>query len=258
MKMAYVGAISTSVVITIGIAMIVPAFLQHNIAGSIAKRPTPVMLSFDVLEAETTSQDVDDWCKVLALVLEEHDVPGALFLSGKMAKAHPECISSFSADIDIGSQTYSYAKLTSIDDYLQALKEVKEGKEAVDEAGKLDSKLFRAPYGSTDENIYSLLGRSNITADFSYKGQYNKYESGLFIRYDLITLNGTDYYSISSDRLELSEKPININFDNSMQPHDIDVVISELKSDYGGDIVFVNPSGLTGVDLTIREGESSS
>lgn len=258
MKMAYLGAISTSVVIALGLAMIAPAFLQHNIAGLISKKPTPVMLSFNVLEAEASDQDVDDWCKALAMVLDEQNVPAVVFLSGKMANDHPECVTAFSDVIDIGSQTYSYTKLTSIDDYLQALKEVKEGKEAVDKVGKLDSKLFRAPYASTDENIYSLLGRSNITADFSYEGQYNKYENGSFIRYDLITFNGTNLNSIISSEPQQSDKPIDINFDNSMQPHDIDVVISELKSALGNNIAFVNPSELTGLDLTIREGEPLS
>ena len=81
-----------------------------------------------------------------------------LFL-GKLAESYPKCVTLFSSNdgIDIGSSTYNYINLTSTQDYLLTLEEVKEGKRAVDSIGRLDSKLFKAPSGSTNQNIYSLL-----------------------------------------------------------------------------------------------------
>ena len=124
---------------------------------------------------------------------------------------------SSNENIDIGSQTYTYANLTSIPDYTKQLSEVKSGKSAIDYVGKVDSKLFRAPYGSTDGNIYSLLSRSGILADFSYSNQYNKYENGQFIKYDAITYNPLSNQSNISNTLSSSNgKNVLINFDNSI------------------------------------------
>jgi hypothetical protein len=260
MKIAHVGAISTGAVIAVGLAMILPAFSQHNSSGldHTKSKPVPVLLSFEVLETSKTIDDVGQWCKDLALVLEEHQVPVVVFLSGKVAQNHPECITSFPSRVDIGSQTYSYVDLERVGDYTKALEEVKKGKLAIDQVGKLDSKVFKAPYGSTDDNIYSLLSRSNISADFSYKEQYNKFENGMFIRYDLISYDETEKDNLANIVETItsgtSVVPITFDLDNSISVDEIDVLIEELKSQYGNKINFVNASDLTGSDLSIRTG----
>ena len=241
MKIIQVGAISTGTVIILGLAMVVPAFMQPA-------HPLLVLLSFNIVDDENTSQ----WCNDLSSVLEKHNVKAVVFITGKVAQENPECVSGFSSDIDIGSQTYDYVDLTSINDYAKQLEEIKEGKTVVDKVGNLDSKLFKAPFGATDENIYSLLSRSGILADFSYQNQYNKYYDGKFIKFDLTTQDGLgkspDYYQ----NLKPDQGPIIINFDNHTPIDKIDRFVSELKSSH---VRFVSASDLTGIDLTINKGE---
>jgi hypothetical protein len=257
MNLTHLGIVSTGTIIVLGLAMVVPAFTQHGPDKSIPS----VMLSFVVMDNANASS----WCTGLSSLLEKHSVKGTVFVSGKTAEANPECVTSFSSDVDIGSQTYSYTNLTSISDYTKAFEEVKRGKEAVDRIGNLDSKLFRAPYGLTDENIYSLESRSGIIADFSYNNRFNKYENDQFVRYDLKVLTGNSeglrlFSIVSSDDDVVRPAlpvPIAITFDSTMQLEHIDEFISELKSDYGDSISFVNASDLVGTDLTIHSGEQS-
>lgn len=247
MKLAHLGAMATAAVIAIGLVMVIaPAYthtLQHN-------QLPPVMLSFSVVDA----LNAPEWCTGLSSLLSKHDVKATVFVTGQVAEQHPECVSAFSsAKIDIGSQTYSYTNLTSLE-YTAALEEVKKGKNAIDAAGNLDSRLFKAPYGSTDDNIYSLLSRSGITADFSYELQYNKYEGGQFVKYDLVEYKGPAYSPESIRGLLADKNPVIINFDNSDSIEQIESFISELVSD--SEIRLVNASELTGLELTAREGRT--
>lgn len=258
MKLIHLGMVSTGTIIVLGLAMVVPAFTQHGPGKSIPS----VMLSFVVLDNANAS----GWCTGLSSLLEKHDVKATVFVSGKTAQASPECVMSFSPDVDIGSQTYSYADLTAIEDYTKAFEELERGKEAVDRVGNLDSNLFRAPYGRTDENIYSLAGRAGIVADFSYNNRYHKYEGDQFVRYDLKTITGDSeglrlfsVVAMDDDVVRpLLPVPVAITFDNAMQLEHIDEFISELESGYGDSIHFVNASDLAGTDLTVRAGEQSA
>ena len=96
------------------------------------------------------------FCDTIYAIMNKHNVKASIFISGNLAEKYPICVSLFSSNenIDIGSQTYSDVNLTSIPDYTKQFSEVKSGKSAIDYVGKVDSKLFRAPYGSTDGNIY--------------------------------------------------------------------------------------------------------
>jgi len=241
MKIIQVSAISTGTVILLGIAMVIPAFLQPT-------QQLLVLLSFDVLDQGNTPE----WCKELSSVLSKHNVKAVVFVAGKTADQYPECVSGFSNNVDIGSQTYDYVELASIHDYAAQLEQVKSGKIAVDRAGNLDSKVFKAPFGATDENIYSLLSSSGILADFSYQTQYNKYYKDQFIKFDLDSYEGleesTEYYQ----KLKPEEGPVVINFDNHTPTEKIDQFVSKLKSSH---IRFVSASELTGIDLTVKEGE---
>lgn len=252
MKLVHLGIISTGTIIVLGMAMVAPAFTQREHDHSIPS----VMLFFGV----TGPNGASDWCRELSSVLDRHQVRASVFVSGRTAEASPECITSFSSDIDIGSQTYSYIDLTSISDYGEASAEVERGKKVVDDIGALNSRLFKAPYGKTDDNIYSLLGRANVVADFSYVNHYNKYENNQFIRYDLKVLNGKAeglklFSVVASDDdvvRPYNPVPIAISFDNTVEAKDIDSFISEMKSEYRDGIQFVNISDVIGQDVTGR------
>ncbi len=242
MKIVHVGAIITGIVITLGVLLIVPEFLRPN--------PTqPILLSFNI----TNEQNLPNWCHELSSVLTKYNAKAAVFLIGKVAERHPDCVTVFSNDVDIGSESYDYVSIPSISDYSTQLEEVKNGKSAVDKAGNLDSKLFRSPYGATDVNIYSLLNRSNFLADFSYNGQYNKYYDGKFLKFDLVTYNGTKYYT-SFFRHIPQDEPVLVNFDNSTPISQIDAFISEFKSQ---NFHFVSATDLTSLDLTVHEVNST-
>jgi peptidoglycan/xylan/chitin deacetylase (PgdA/CDA1 family) len=253
MKMVYAGAIASGIVVIVGAVIIIPVFYQKRPISSVSQ-PTAI-LSFSVVN----DNNVPTWCNDLSSVFKKYDIKAIVFVVGKIASKYPQCISAFSSsndnnNIDIGSQTYNFLSLTSTPNYSAALEEVKNGKQAVDNAGKLDSKLFKAPYGSTDQNIYSLLSRSGIVADFSYAHQFNKYESGQFIKYDLIAYNGSNYSSKKDllDSLSSTKLPVLVDFDNSTPIDQIDSFISNLKSEIK-DIHFINASELTRMDLTIRK-----
>lgn len=245
MKIRYAGTIVIAVLILIGIAILLPVYYQER------PRPT-VMLSFNIIN----NNNIPQWCNDLSSILQKHDIKAAVFITGELAESYPKCVILFSSNnnMDLGSSTYNYSDLASISDYSTALAEVRDGKRAIDEIGQLNSKVFRAPYGSTDENIYSLLNKSGIIADFSYTGQYNKYENGQFIKYDLVAYNGSSFSSSTElfNSVSIRKTPILINFDNSIPVSQIDDSISKIKSNIG-DVRFANASELTDVSLTARK-----
>jgi peptidoglycan/xylan/chitin deacetylase (PgdA/CDA1 family) len=222
--------------------MVLPFYLR---ATDASEGKVNIILLFEVNDFKNTTA----WCIELSTFLEENHLKATIFFSGKVAEKHGECVKCFSNSIDIGSQTFSYIDLTSIEDYEIQLEEVKRGKEIVDDAGNLDSKLFRAPYGLTDENIYSLLYRSNIIADFSYEQQYNKYCEDQFLKFKLQTYNSSenspDFFRNLIDR----DDPVAIVFDLSDSIGHIEEFILELKSE---NVRFLSTSELTGLELTVR------
>lgn len=203
------------------------------------------MLSFSASE----SNDIADWCRNLSSILKSYDISATLFIVGKVAEQHPECVSCFSSKVDIGSQTYSNLNLTSIADYDTQLEEVRKGKQAVDTAGNLYSRVFRAPNGDTDQNIYSLLSRNDILADFSYGSQYNVYLDNQFVKFDATVYDGTTCSANSILTLKKSSKPIIIHFDSEYPAELISDFIGTLKT---GQLDFVNASEMTGLNLTVR------
>jgi peptidoglycan/xylan/chitin deacetylase (PgdA/CDA1 family) len=242
MKLIHLGAIVTGILIVIGIAIVAPVFTLSSNSGP---RST-VMLSFSV----TGESDTAQWCKDLSSVLEKYDIKASVFFSGTVAENSAECVTVFENSIDIGSQTYSYVKLPSIQDYSIQLEEVRKGKQSVDDAGSLQSKLFKAPYGLTDQNIYSILSRSEILADFSYDDHYNKYHESQFILFNASVFNGIDHSPEFFINLGEEKSPVIIWFDDKVPINQIDTFISRLKVE---EIHFVNASELAGIELTIRE-----
>jgi len=258
MKVTYIGMITTGIVVVLSVATIVPAFTQQNAQPSV-----PVMLVFDISDDDDESlNNLPAWCTDLSTSLDKHNVRATVFIAGQVADKYPQCVAIFSASkdddtvIDVGSKTYSYVDLTSIPDYTQALDEVRKGKDAVDRAGEIDSRLFRAPYGSTDQNIYSILSRSGIVADFSYGDHYNRYLDGNFVRFNL-----TSYEGAKADPGPLlslqSREPVMVLFDNNSSPVSeidrfIDRVMTGQHQKY--EPKFVSASDLVQMQLTGKRG----
>ena len=242
MKLVHASVISTSIVIFLGIAMIAPTFTRNFSCG----QPLKVALFFFVNDI-----DSDEWCGELASILRKEGVKATVFFTGKFALLHPDRVADFDGGVDVGSQTFDYVNLTSIQDYSIQLQEVSDGKAAVDSAGKLESRLFSAPYGSTDENIYSLLNRSNIIADFSYPDHYNKFYDGQFIRMEIPVYDGSKHSPSFFLNLPRDDGPLTIFFDDSSPIEKIKELISSLKS---SNCWLYNASELTGMALTVREG----
>jgi len=242
MKITYAGAISTAAVILLGMVLIIPAFSPPSPPDNYRQR---VLLVFSVAD----EGDASEWLLDLSFTLNKHQVPATVFVSGKLASSHPECIVAFADNVDIGSRTYSYVELPAIPDYLIQLEEVENGKNAVDTAGNLNSKLFMAPFRETDDEIYSLLSRSGIIADFSYTDHYNKFHNGQFIRFEIESYDGSEYSADFFLHIE-TEEPIMILFESDTPVTRIDDFIAILKS---GKTHFINASEITGLNLTLRE-----
>ena len=248
-KLIHVEYIATGLVISVGFAMVLPALL---LPFSILDQP--ILLSFEI----TSTENLPFWCDQLKEVFHKHKIKASVFVSGKIADQHPECVSNYPKEIDIGSMTYSYQELTSYTDYLKQLDEIKQGKLAVDAAGNLDSKLFRAPLGKTNDDIYSLLSRSNILVDFSYNDQYNKFEENQFVKYKLVTHDKNSLpKNIVPENLKKDgdPTPILISFSNSDSISEIDHFVTLLKEEK---IEFTNPSEISNIPLTLSRGENLS
>jgi len=215
MKLVHIGVISTGLVIVTGIGLVLPALIIPHIPEN-----QPVFLSFDI----TNSYNLPSWCNELADIIAEHDVKSTIFISGKLAEQHPECVIGFNNNVDFGSMTYNYVSLPG-NDYLLQLDEVRQGKQAIDALGNVDSKIFKSPYHETDQNIYSLLTRSGIVADFSYVDHYNIFEDGQFVRYDLVSLNNPEDFEETPE-----QQLVSFAFTNNHSIHEIDERIQELKS----------------------------
>lgn len=238
------GIGATVVVIVVGVAVALPPFLQPPAGPA-------VLLSFNIVNDD----DMPGWCYDLAGILAREKLPAIIFFSGEIAAKYPQCVTSFGENVDIGSSTYGYRNLTEISDYTEQLREVGEGKKAVDLAGNLDSKAFRAPYGSTDDNIYSLLSRSGILADFSYNDRYNKYHEDKFIRFELNVFDASSA-SITTEQIgtnlpdEKTGDPSKVDIDNSVSLNKVQQIINALQ-DNGAD--FLNASELADITLTVRK-----
>jgi len=236
MKLVYLGAISTSIVLILGMAMVVPAFMFPTTTDS---EKLKVLVQLEIKE----NSNLPYWCSDFREKLEQNPIKSVVFLTGKIAENYPECIFLVEG-VDIGSQGYQYRHIPEITDYLQQLSQIQNGKRAIEAYGGVDSKLFKAPYGETDQNIYSLLTRSGILGDFSSEEQYNLYLDGQFVKYELLTIENV---------IELESKNGNqiatFSFDNSKSVNSIFNTIDEIRRH---DVQFVNPSDLYGKPLTTR------
>jgi hypothetical protein len=232
------GIIATVSVLAIGVLISIQPFFQ-------APKSDHVLLAFSIVSDE----NMPNWCENLADTLNRGRIEGVVFFSGEVAKKYPDCVASFDKHVDIGSSTYSYTTLTETKDYSVQLEEVQSGKQAVDDAGNLASRVFKAPNGATDENIYSLLTRSDIVADFSYQDRYHKIYEDEFIWFPIRVLDIATESDAQIEQLTLEDgNPVQINMNNSIPLNEVRSVIDQLR-DKRAD--FINPSELTGIPLTL-------
>lgn len=238
------GAIITALVIVLGIALLFPA-LKIDTRFAPDKDANLILLTFNIIN----SSNMPDWCYDLSQYLKSNKIQSTVFMPGIIADSYPDCVSSFSNNTDIGSSGYRFDKITAIPGYLDELNQIKQGKKAIDRQGKINSTLFRAPYGAVDDNIYSLLARSQIVGDFSYDDHYNIYTDGAsgktFYKYPMVTLNNIMDLSNMND----PKTPVVINFYNGQTVEDIEQIINSTSK---FPHKFRNPSELLRMDLTIR------
>lgn len=233
------GIIATVVFIAIGIVLILPPYVK----GAESKTPS-VLLSFSINGNQNTPQ----WCQGIAELLNKNQLKGIVFFSGKAAEQYPDCVKAFNDEVDIGSSTYSFTKLSAERDYLDQLEDVRKGKAAVDSVAGVDSKSFQAPYDYTDDNVHSLLSRNNITADFSGNGSYNKYDGVNFILHPLKTFD-LDEFSISEIESQIASKAfdhVRIRADSSVPVEKVATLIDAIKNE----AIFVNASEVAEMELT--------
>jgi len=248
LNIKFLGIIVTVVVIGFGILLLLPAYTQKQAKSSI-------MLTFNIVEQKN---DLSGWCNGLDQLIRKNNIKATVFLPGKIAESNPQCLKTIAINenIDIGSSTYDYVDLTSISNYTKALEEVSEGKNSIDTTGNIHSKIFRAPFGKTDENIYSFLNRAGITFDLSYNDKYNVFQNDLFIKYNLSSINGpmipSDELNSEISVLKQKKQPILINYDNAASLSEVNNTIAEIKS-ANNELSFINPSELTAEKLTLRE-----
>ena len=242
MKLKHAAILATGLIIVIGIIMIIPLFLRQ----SHQSLPKPqVMLSFNISE----DADAVEWSQDLSAILKSYDLGASVFIMGKVAEQYPQCLTVFSEKVDIGSQTYNNVNLTEISDYSLKLQEIQQGKQAVDQAGNIVSKLFRAPFMVTDQDIYSLLSRSEILADFSYPEQYNVYVQGHFIKYEAAVYKYSQNSVDLVSKIQDTTRPQLVIFDNCDSITEIKNFLASLNMQK---IDIINASDLTGQVLTVR------
>ena len=239
--MVFAAVFASALVIAVGFLLVSPLFFR----GLNFDDKQQLMLSFSVLEPDGCVA----WCGDLSRILRAYDIGATVFFVGSVAEQYPECVSLFGDNVDIGSQAFSSSNLTAIADYNIQLEEVRRGKSAVDAAGDLYSRVFRAPNGATDQNIYSLLSRNDIFADFSYRNQYNVFIDGQFVRFDAVVFDGIAVSASSLLALEKTSQLVIVHFDDSCPVDAIAGFIGALKT---GKFDFVNASEATGLNLTVR------
>jgi len=200
------GAIITVIIIIVGVVLIYPALRldSHVIQNQ-------VLLTFNIIN----STNLPAWCNDLSKFLQDNKIHSTIFITGVMADTYPNCVASLTTYNDVGSMTYTYDPITnSNSNFTGQLSKIQQGKAAVDNQGKLNSTVFRAPHGIVDDKIFSLLTRLHIVADFSYNDHYNIYTTGasgkIFYRYPSSLSNTSDSKLAGRD----SKIPAMVNFYN--------------------------------------------
>jgi peptidoglycan/xylan/chitin deacetylase (PgdA/CDA1 family) len=247
MPSVIVGAVlASAIVIGLGVLYALPPYLK---AIESSQKVPEVLLSLSI----TSDQNMPDWCRDIADFVNNNHLKAVVFFSGEVAEQYPECVRDFSADVDIGSSTYSYEKLSAERDYLNQLEDIRKGKAVIDSIAGINSKVFKAPHGYTDDNIYSLLSRNGITADFSREGSFNRFDNEKFIFNELKTfkLSNSSADEIETELSHKGSDQIQITADNSMSAEEITSLVARILDNH--DSSFTNASDLTALNLTSRD-----
>jgi peptidoglycan/xylan/chitin deacetylase (PgdA/CDA1 family) len=231
------GAIATAIFIALGVVFALPPYIK---GAQLAKEVPSILLTFSI----TTDEDMPQRCERITDMLEKNNLKAAVYFSGQIAEKYPECLKGFPDNIDIGSSTYTYGKLSAERDYVDQLEDVRRG--------NISSTTFKAPYEYTDDNIYSLLSRNDIFVDFSLSGSYNKYVDEKFILFELKTFDLSKHSvdEIESNVAKKVASKIQVVIDNSVSTEKVSLLIETLLQKQ--EATFVNASDLTGMNLTVR------
>jgi len=239
MKLSHVATITTALVIIVGICLISPMFFR---VPSPKNQPHVALFLYVTGEGNSTS-----WCREVGSHLGA-ETKATVFFIGEVVDENPEIVSSFGPHVDWGSLTYHYRSLLSSDDYTAQLLEIQEGKMAVDAAVNVDSKLFAAPFGIVNNNIFSQLKRSGITADFSYSDHYNKLWNGTFITMPLKFVEGLNL-KFGDLPKNANDPPTVIIFHSTTSSAQVIQTFQELKEAGFG---LLSASDIVGFDLIER------
>ncbi len=241
MRLFHVAIVSSAFIIAFGILIVIPNFVRPY-----SDQKLTVMLSVSVVDPENVSA----WTADLAVFFRETGIGASIFFVGKIAEAFPNSVREFSDNVDIGSETYGYVDLASLNGTDQQLEEIDRGKFAVEYAGNLRSRLFRVSLGSTDGSIFSLLGISGVVADFSYGDHYNVRVNDQWIRYECSSFNGSEDSQVFFTALSATKRLRILNFNNTVPVSDIIKIVFQLRGRQ--DVEFVNASQVSGFNLTER------
>ena len=240
MNLKLVATITTTLVILGGVVLISPMFFRK------ANRNSPPRIA--VFLYLTDDINASSWCRDVGSYLGSTNTRATVFFVGSVVDGDPSIVRSFGESVDVGSMTYDFMPLLSNPDYIAQLNNIKSGKMSVDAAGNIDSKLFASPFASVDDNIYSQLSRSGISADFSYSDYYLKFYNGSFIKMPISTIEGT-----SLDVKELAQavdEPLRvIKLTSNTPAKEVIQVFDALKN---AGFRFLNASDIADMQLTVR------
>ena len=239
MKLSHVATITTALVIIVGICLISPMFFR---VPSPKNQPHVALFLYVTGEGNSTS-----WCQEVGSYLGA-ETKATVFFIGTAVDENPKIVTSFGPHVDLGSLTYHYQSILSSDDYTAQLLEIQEGKMAVDAAANVDSKLFAAPFGIVNNDIFSQLKRSGITADFSYTDHYNKLWNGTFITMPLKFVEGVNF-NVGDLPKDAGDPPTVVVLRSTSSSAQVIQTLQELK---GAGFGFLSASDIVGFDLVGR------
>lgn len=155
-------SIGRQVVAAVGVVL---ALGMHDPAGSgrgagsaiyrVAVRSRVIALSFD---------DGPDprWTPIVLRVLARYHAHATFFLVGAHARAFPGYVrAELAAGDEIGDHTWSHPVLTRLP-RVGIEHEIARGAAALERAGAPSPKLFRPPYGSTDETVGGIVRAAHL------------------------------------------------------------------------------------------------
>jgi hypothetical protein len=240
MKLIHAGALATTLVIVAGVAMISPMLFRTQSRGV---QPKIAIFLYVPNNTNATS-----WCSEIGSYLKATNTKATVFLAGDVVDNNTKLVKEFSEKVDIGSMTQSYKPLLNTTDYTAQLATIRNGKMSVDAAGNFDSKLFAAPYGAVNSDIFSQLRRTGIVADFSYDDHYNKIHNGTFITMPLKTVDGS---TLDTRALvpQLNDTPTIVRFYSTTSSKKVIEAFESLKAE---GCQFLNASDITGIELVNR------